>query len=117
MIGFGKKAKFSNYTHCKKATNAKSRKYFSVLQKQPIYNPQMTRETLQTRKTEKKDNGSNNGDAIGTKKAIDNEGYERYPSSVQIFSNGNNKTEHPTQKPLELMKYLYPLTQMKTIWF
>ena len=31
---------------------------------------------------------------------------ERFPSSVQRFSNGNNHTEHPTQKPLALMAYL-----------
>ena len=36
---------------------------------------------------------------------IENNG-TRYPSSVQKFSNGNNKNVHPTQKPVALMEYL-----------
>lgn len=30
----------------------------------------------------------------------------RYPTSIIKFSNGNNKVEHPTQKPLDLCEYL-----------
>ena len=30
----------------------------------------------------------------------------RYPTSVQKFKNPNNKSLHPTQKPVELMEYL-----------
>ena len=29
-----------------------------------------------------------------------------YPKSIQLFNNPNNKTVHPTQKPLALMEYL-----------
>ncbi len=36
---------------------------------------------------------------------IVNEG-TRYPSSIQLFSNGNNDNEHPTQKPVDLFRYL-----------
>ena len=72
--------------------------------KQPIYNPQMQEGKPYTDKPRKRTMGIID-DAIGMKKAIENKG-ERYPSSVQKFSNGNNKTQHPTQKPLELMKYL-----------
>jgi len=32
--------------------------------------------------------------------------YEGYPNTVLEFSNPNNKTIHPTQKPLELFEYL-----------
>lgn len=32
--------------------------------------------------------------------------YEGYPSTVLEFSNPNNSTEHPTQKPIDLMEYL-----------
>jgi site-specific DNA-methyltransferase (adenine-specific) len=31
---------------------------------------------------------------------------ERFPSSIQEFSNGNNNTVHPTQKPVALFEYL-----------
>ena len=72
--------------------------------KQPIYNPQMQDGKPYTDKPRKRTMGVI-GDAIGMKKAIENKG-ERYPSSVQKYSNGNNGTQHPTQKPLELMKYL-----------
>ena len=32
--------------------------------------------------------------------------YTNYPLSILKFSNGNNHTIHPTQKPLDLFKYL-----------
>ena len=32
--------------------------------------------------------------------------YSNYPSSVQKFHNGNNKSVHPTQKPVALMRFL-----------
>jgi len=32
--------------------------------------------------------------------------YKNYPRSVITFANTNNKTIHPTQKPLEMFKYL-----------
>lgn len=32
--------------------------------------------------------------------------FTNYPDNVVCFSNGNYKSQHPTQKPLELMKYL-----------
>jgi site-specific DNA-methyltransferase (adenine-specific) len=41
----------------------------------------------------------------GTKTPIVNSG-TRYPSSVQLFSNGNNGNIHPTQKPVALYEYL-----------
>lgn len=31
---------------------------------------------------------------------------ERYPIDVIKFSNGNNKNDHPTQKPVDLLQYL-----------
>jgi site-specific DNA-methyltransferase (adenine-specific) len=31
---------------------------------------------------------------------------ERYPNSIIIFENGNNKSLHPTQKPVALFEYL-----------
>jgi len=98
------KTLFSNFALVKKQPAKLHENILVFYKKQPIYNPQMQEGKPYTDKPRKRTMGVIN-DAIGTKKAIDNKG-ERYPSSVQKFSNGNNKTEHPTQKPLELMKYL-----------
>ena len=48
-------------------------------------------------------NARSKGKQIG--RPINNKG-SRYPSSVQKFSNGNNKSVHPTQKPVDLLEYL-----------
>ena len=98
------KTLFSNFALVKKQPAKLHENILVFYKKQPIYNPQMQEGKPYTDKPRKRTMGVIN-DAIGIKKAIDNKG-ERYPSSVQKFSNGNNKTEHPTQKPLELMKYL-----------
>jgi site-specific DNA-methyltransferase (adenine-specific) len=98
------KTLFSNFALVKKQPAKLHENILVFYKKQPIYNPQMQEGKPYTDKPRKRTMGVIN-DAIGTKKAIDNKG-ERYPSSVQKFSNGNNKTEHPTQKPLELIKYL-----------
>ena len=58
---------------------------------------------------DKRENGKRNA-SVGTendvkRQRIENNG-TRYPSSVQKFSNGNNKNVHPTQKPIALLEYL-----------
>jgi len=98
------KTLFSNFALVKKQPAKLHENILVFYKKQPIYNPQMQYGKPYTDKPRKRTMGVIN-DAIGIKKAIDNKG-ERYPSSVQKYSNGNNKTEHPTQKPLDLMKYL-----------
>ncbi len=52
-----------------------------------------------------KDGGAYNGSKgfINIRKKDDG---TRYPTTVQEFKNPNNNSLHPTQKPLELMKYL-----------
>lgn len=45
------------------------------------------------------------GEGTFRRKPITNKG-TRYPSSVQLFSNPNNKNIHPTQKPVALFEYL-----------
>jgi len=98
------KTLFSNFALVKKQP-AKLHENISVFyKKQPTYNPQMTEGKPYTDKPRKRTMGVI-GDAIGVKKAIDNKG-TRYPSSIQKYSNGNNKSVHPTQKPISLMEYL-----------
>ena len=98
------KTLFSNFALVKKQPAKLHENILVFYKKQPIYNPQMQEGKPYTDKPRKRTMGVI-GDAIGMKKAIENKG-ERYPSSVQKYSNGNNGTQHPTQKPLELMKYL-----------
>jgi site-specific DNA-methyltransferase (adenine-specific) len=72
--------------------------------KAPTYNPQM--QPGKPYKSHKKAGkrakiyGGQNKEVI-----TDNEGV-RYPQSVIKFSNGNHKSLHPTQKPIELFSYL-----------
>ena len=73
--------------------------------KQPTYNPQMEEGKAYIDKVRESGLDAINGGVRGTKKAINNKG-TRYPSSVQKFSNSNNRNVHPTQKPVALMEYL-----------
>jgi len=98
------KTLFSNFALVKKQPTKLHENILVFYKKQPIYNPQMQEGKPYTDKPRKRTMGVI-GDAIGMKKAIENKG-ERYPSSVQKYSNGNNGTQHPTQKPIELMEYL-----------
>lgn len=75
----------------------------------PTYNPQMG-VGLRKKGNRKHDrNGTNYGRFAteGTSNYFDDEG-KRFPQSVIDFSNGDRTSEndHPTQKPLDLMRYL-----------
>jgi len=77
--------------------------------KLPTYNPQMG-VGLRKKGNRKHDrNGTNYGRFAteGTSNYFDDEG-KRFPQSVIDFSNGDRTTEndHPTQKPLDLIRYL-----------
>lgn len=77
--------------------------------KLPTYNPQMG-VGLRKKGNRKHDrNGTNYGRFAteGTSNYFDDEG-KRFPQSVIDFSNGDRTSEndHPTQKPLDLMRYL-----------
>lgn len=75
----------------------------------PVYNPQMG-VGLRKKGNRKHDrNGTNYGrfSTEGTSNYFDDEG-KRFPQSVIDFSNGDRQSEndHPTQKPLDLIRYL-----------
>ena len=78
-------------------------------QKQPTYNPQM--EIGTPYKDKRTSRISQRGDDICTlmgqtkKLPKDNKG-DRFPSTVIRFSNVNSETLHPTQKPVDLLRYL-----------
>ena len=95
---------FSNFALVKKQPAKKHEDVVVFYKAQPAYNPQMEEGEPYTDKVRSRTMGIIS-DAVPLKKAINNKG-TRYPSSVQKFSNGNNGTVHPTQKPVALMEYL-----------
>tara|TARA_R110001592_G_scaffold131330_1_gene345058 strand:+ start:338 stop:1057 length:720 start_codon:yes stop_codon:yes gene_type:complete len=98
------KTLFSNFALVKKQPAKLHENILVFYKKQPTYNPQMTEGKPYTDKVRGRTMGVI-GDAIGQKKAIVNKG-TRYPSTIQKYSNGNNKNVHPTQKPLYLIEYM-----------
>lgn len=77
--------------------------------KQPVYHPQMEAGAPydDVRKSGKRRSKTNirPGGALENKTPVHNAG-TRFPSSVQVFSNKNNGSLHPTQKPVPLLEYL-----------
>lgn len=76
--------------------------------KPPIYNPQKTyghvRKVAKTNYVKRADGGSVYGAEV---RNTDYDSTERYPLSVQVFSNGDmSQSIHPTQKPVSLFEYL-----------
>jgi len=94
----------TNFMLVKKQPAKKHENILVFYKKQPTYNPQMEIGKPYKDKPRKRTVGIH-GNAETIKKAINNEG-TRYPSSVLLFSNGNNGNVHPTQKPVELCEYL-----------
>ena len=96
----------SNFALSKKQPFKKHENILVFYRKQPIYNPQMEdgKPYVDNRNTGTR-NISVGLESNLIRRTINNKG-SRYPSSVQKFSNGNNKTVHPTQKPVALLEYL-----------
>ena len=98
------KTLFTNFAMVKKQHAKKHEDVVVFYSKQPTYNPRMENGQPYTDKPRARTMAVM-GNALPDKKAIVNKG-TRYPSSVQKFSNGNNGSVHPTQKPVALMEYL-----------
>lgn len=100
-----KKTKYSNFL-CLKFMPAKNYENIIIFyKKKPTYNPQMIEGKPYIDKRIKESQGRQQ--KYGTKKRpiFDNKGL-RYPNMIIEFSNPNNKTVHPTQKPVALLEYL-----------
>lgn len=76
---------------------------FSKILKGSVYNPQKSVKTPYHKRRRGKINHYRNVNRVHP--VTQNKG-ERFPTDVITFSNGNNKSLHPTQKPLDLIKYL-----------
>jgi len=90
----------------------KSHEIISVFNCKGFYFPQKTQAPKHLIDNRKTVNNSKvkSGGAFNNSKAYVNirtrDNGTRYPLSVQVFKNPNNKTQHPTQKPVPLMEYL-----------
>ena len=71
----------------------------------PTYNPQMEEGKPYTKKAVTNGDGKNYGNFDRVGKTAVNDG-KRFPRSVIKFANDNHGSLHPTQKPVELIKYL-----------
>jgi len=98
------KTLFSNFAMVKKQPGKRHEIICVFYKKQPAYFPQMEKGKPYFDKVRNRTMGVT-GNALPKKQAIINKG-TRFPSSVQKFSNGNNKGFHPTQKPIPLLEYL-----------
>jgi site-specific DNA-methyltransferase (adenine-specific) len=75
----------------------------------PTYNPQKTTNHRPVNSyTKSVKNGTADGEVYGKTKSVSGGGNtDRYPRSVITFSSDTQKSKlHPTQKPLDLLKYL-----------
>ncbi|QAY18018.1 DNA methylase [Pseudoalteromonas phage C7] len=73
--------------------------------KSPSYYPQMVKgEKVRKKGTNRGYSGFNKG--LERDDYLEKEYKDFYPSSIYKTSNPNNKTVHPTQKPVDLMEYL-----------
>ena len=71
----------------------------------PTYHPQM-RLGFKPYKGYSQGAGHNYHKASGNYKPIDSKHGERFPIDVINFGNGNNHSNHPTEKPIGLLQYL-----------
>ena len=96
----------SNFALLKKQPAKKHENILVFYKKQPTYNPQMEdgKPYVDNRNTGTR-NTSVGSESNLIRRPINNKG-SRYPSTVQKFSNGNNRNVHPTQKPVALLEYL-----------
>ena len=96
----------SNFAQAKKQPFKKHEDICIFYRNQPTYNPNMEEGKAYI---DSRCSGARNA-SVGTSKSVErkpiNNNGTRYPSSVQKFSNGNNRNVHPTQKPVALMEYL-----------
>ena len=73
--------------------------------KLPTYNPQMEKGEPYYKVQVHNGDGGNFGKFERIGQVYDNKG-ERYPKSVIKFANDNHESLHPTQKPVDLLRYL-----------
>lgn len=99
------KSKSTNFLNAKKQPLRKHEDICVFYKKQPTYNPQMSRGEAYNKGVRKNQLTGSYGDFKPTEVKSDG---ERYPNDVIYFktSESEGKVYHPTQKPIELGRYL-----------
>ena len=92
------------FLNCRKMPLKTYENIYVFYKRLPTYNPQM-RQGFKPYKATKKTTSANFASASGNFTPYKSNG-DRFPVDVITFSNGNRKTVHPTQKPVDLLKYL-----------
>jgi len=89
---------------CRKRPLLKSENISIFYKIQPFYNPQMqeAKRVIEKERVVNKGETKNN---CKLKRKFDNKGLS-FPRNIIKFKNSNHKSFHPTQKPVELLKYL-----------
>lgn len=99
------KSKPTNFLNAKKQPLRKHEDILVFYRKQPTYNPQMTKGTPYSKGVRKNQNTGSYGEFQPT--LVESSG-ERYPVDVLYFktAEAEGKVVHPTQKPVDLGRYL-----------
>jgi site-specific DNA-methyltransferase (adenine-specific) len=100
-----RKPKGTGHLNAKKQPMRDKEDILVFYKNQCIYNPQMTEGKPYKEKTGWKGTEGYEGYGVDKRTGNDNSGF-RYPKQVQEFGVVERRTLHPTEKPLELMKYL-----------
>ncbi|WP_446897193.1 DNA-methyltransferase [Clostridium sp. LBM24168] len=99
------KSKATNFLNAKKQPLRKFEEILVFYQKQPVYNPQMTRGSAYDKGTRKNQLTGSYGDFSPVQ--VKSDGY-RYPTDILYFKTAESegKVIHPTQKPVALGQFL-----------
>ena len=103
-----KKSKATNYVQARKRPLKYHEDIVVFAKKQHTYNPQMRKGFKPYKKTQKENYDKDKSVFKDTRApgSVSVSSGERFPSTVIEFSNPNNKSVHPTQKPVALFEYL-----------
>ena len=103
-----KKSKATNYVQARKRPLKYHEDIVVFAKKQHTYNPQMRKGFKPYKKTQKENYDKDKAVFKDTRApgSVSVSSGERFPSTVIEFNNPNNKSIHPTQKPVALFEYL-----------
>jgi len=103
-----KKTKATNYVQARKKPMKYHEDIVVFAKKQHTYNPQMRKGFSPYKKAQRENYDKDGAVFKDTREpgSVSVSNGERFPSTVIEFSNPNNKSIHPTQKPVELFEYL-----------
>lgn len=103
-----KKTKATNYVQARKKPMKYHEDIVVFAKKQHIYNPQMRKGFIPYKKVQRENYDKDGAVFKDTREygSVSESSGERFPSTVVEFSNPNNKSIHPTQKPVALFEYL-----------